>query len=367
MTQNTAVARRYANNTSTVPIDRRRWLGFAPGFAYMKMTPLGSNQQGEHIPQGTLIIFNPHVDKAADGDFKPLKLEYSGKSYSDAVAMCFQTGESDWGYRELEMLVPLDYNEVTGEDDADLYFNLVHPAFSLIGKVCPLGLEAPTEANYGVPMPCPTCRLEWLDSPELNTLIGGSMLDHELLDQVRERLITSYKKALDFAHFKLTATRGDIAKARAGKAGKPGYDDADDGFAKMVHEKAEHITQAELVSQQAEIQGAAQGRAFANAMQGVSTDPTAGMDNATKAKFYQWLAEQEAQEAEATPDVTHADAVIEDLPPIKIGEVVIHEGAEGIVKMKPGGKYVVEFADGNKTLTRSEITLKEVENAENNQ
>lgn len=237
-------------------------LGYAPGWKhFMELDPLGSNQQGRQIPQGQLIVFTPHVSYHVDGDFQPIEVENPAKYYADNLDFNFHIGENDWGYRTLGFLTNLPYDKTTGQDEAQKYFDVVHPTLA-----CEMGLETPTGDNYDVPVPCPTCRLKWLESTECEAAIQGSSLDYHLLTELKDTLIQSQKAALTFARKKLDETNGDIQSSRAGSPGKRAYQDCDRHYMAMLHEKAPEVKQAELMNDQARIQGEAIAKGVAAAV-----------------------------------------------------------------------------------------------------
>lgn len=350
-----AKANRYQDNTQTAPLDRRRHLGFAPGCNAMVMTPLGSGQQSEFIPQGQLIIFKPKVERGVDPDWKPMQTEYSGQQFLDRVASRFQYGEHDWGFRALDMLDELDYDKETGWDEADAYFDIVHPTFESLGKTCESDLEViEANINYDVAMPCQTCRLAFLNSDECRERMDSSGLDGEILDELRTRLIESYRAGAAFHRLKLGQTDSDIMGKSHGAPGKGTYTDADYVFAKNLHKQAPHLEQARAMAESARITGEAIGKNI-----GGNSDPLAGMSNAEKAEFYAWKAEKEAK-AQKSPKVevvtevgakpieitstgTGQDTLeIADDAPIAIGEVVKYDGGDAIIVSKHGGKYKLD-------------------------
>jgi hypothetical protein len=252
----------------------------------MKMPCGGSNQPQEEIEQGVLILFKPHVFRQENlyAPKESTTLEVSGQEFADAVAGRFQYGPNgDLGYRTLEMLTPLPYDKETGYDEADKYFDTVHPPLYETGLTCEMGLEV--EPNHN----CPTCRIKWLESKECQDRILASGLDYGILDALRTRLIDSNRAGRSFAQAKLTATDSDIAQAKAGKPGKGGYDEVDFHYAKMLHKKDAVTEQAELVTKQAKIQGDALAQSLAQLLTDRSKDAEI---EALKAK----LAELEARE-----------------------------------------------------------------------
>lgn len=267
-------ARRFATNTVEKPIDRRRVLGFGPGLR-MNMNPRGSNLAGYSIPQGQLIIFNPRGDGYFKERMKSVAnakgekiaaydghMEISGYDFARGVAAKFQGGVSDFGFRILECLNDLDYDVNTGYDEADAYFNLLHPRLT-----CEMELEQVTYGpagdllNQGEPLPCPTCRIEWLESAAAQEAIFGSSLDHIRLESLRQTLLTSYRAGRLHAQARFNKAKGEVDSP----TGKIAFDDADYSFMKMLHKKPAHIEQAEIQSNSARIQGEAIGKSVADA------------------------------------------------------------------------------------------------------
>jgi hypothetical protein len=282
-----STATRYADNTSVKPVNRVRVFGYAPGI-FMKMPCAGSNQPEEVIDQGALILFKPHVFRQ-ENIYSPkdsTTLEISGQEFADTVSGRFQYGPNgDLGYRTLGMLTELPYDKETGYDEADAYFDTVHPPLYETGLTCEMGLEV--EKNHN----CPTCRVKWLESKECEDRILASGLDYAIADALRKTLIDSNKAGLAFVRSKLNATDSDIAQAKAGKPGKGGYDEIDFHYAKMLHKKDAVTEQAELVTKQAKVQA----DALAQSLAGIFADK--GKDEkiaALEAK----LAALEAQEEE---------------------------------------------------------------------
>lgn len=291
-----STAARYADNTKFKIIDRTRMFGFSGGMPHMIMSPLASNQPREEIGQGQLILFKPHVEQAVDGDFQPAPLENPPKSYAAALTYNFGTdAENDWGYRTLPFLTELDYDKETGRDEADLYFDAVHPKFSQIDKTCEMGLEVVVfNDNDDVPRPCPTCRLQYLASQECMDRMANSGLRQDILSQLHQTITVSYTQARAFAQKKLDESKSEIDKGRNGQPSmKLAFTDVDNFYMKMLHRKEAHIEQAELIANQS----LNQGRAIAEGLKGagaLDNDPTSGMSNAEKAEFYAWKAEKEA-------------------------------------------------------------------------
>lgn len=297
---------RFQNNTSIAPVDRRRVLGFAPGVPYMTFAANGSNQQSEWIEQGRLLVFNPRVDKGYDGDWKKVPVETSGATFRAAVKRQFQD-QVDWGYRNLEMLDGLPYNEKTGEDDADLYFNTVHPTLAEVGIFCEMGLDTGM-AETGDP--CSFCRAKWLESAEVRERmriavtadalsITNPPLDYNLLEKLRVRLLEAYQTANAFNEAKLEESKGDIENKRNGGTGLSSLTDADRYRMKLLHRKAEHIEQAEIVTRQAREQGKAIAEGLRQTIgQTATVDVTADMSAQEKAEFWAWKAEKERQKAD---------------------------------------------------------------------
>lgn len=289
---------RFADNTAVRVIDRRRMYGFSGGMPFMIISPQASNQSQEEIGQGQLIPFKPHVMAAFDGDFTFSPVENAPKDYAKALEINFGTeAENDWGYRTLPFLTELEYDKTTGFDEADAYFDAVHPKFSQIGKSCEMGLEVLVfNDNDDVPRPCPTCRLEYLASGECKQRMQDSGLRMDILTQLHTAIVLCYTQARSFAQKKFEESKSEIEKGRnAQPSMKLAFTDADTYFQKMLHRKEAHIEQAELVASQS----LNQGRAIAEGLQGVNNDPTSGMSAAEKAEFWQWKAEKEAKDESA--------------------------------------------------------------------
>jgi hypothetical protein len=253
------MSNRFADNTTSNPVDRRRVYGFAPGFKYMRARPLATNLQTEDIPQGELILFKPRVDSYFNNDFRQSTMEQSPRHFADTVAAKFRHGGSgDFGFRILDCLTPLEYDRVTGVDEADKYFATVHPDH--IGA-CEMGLETNVGRRFDKNSPsdpCPTCRLAYLESDKCTKAIDGSDLDKGTLSELRQLLIESYRAGILHARHKYDQSAGEVAARAAGaQSGKSSLDDADRHFMKMIHKKEVYIEQAELVAKQAEVQGAA--------------------------------------------------------------------------------------------------------------
>ncbi len=360
---------RFQNNTTAAPVDRRRHLGFMPGMHMAMMTPLGSNQQTEIIPQGQLIVFNPRVERNVDPDWKPKQDEYSGQRFLDRVAARFQFGESDWGFRALDMLDPLEYDEATGWDEADAYFDVVHPSFEALGKVCESGLEiGEKDVNLDVPMPCPTCRLEFLNSKECTARISASGLDTGILNKLKTAITDSYRVGRAFHNSKLRETDGDIMKKSNGQPGKGFYDDADLVFARTLHKKAAHIEQAEAMANSARITGEAIGKN----MSGGGNDPLAGMSDAEKAEFYAWKAAKNGEKVDlagipsvavevpqATVPVSNdVDASDEPgNPDIGEGSRVTFEGQPALVNSVNHSWCEIDLGGETRKVRRSQLEL----------
>lgn len=295
-------ASRFADNTASKVIDRRRVYGYAPGLR-MSMNPRGSNIPGWQIPQGQLILFKPRVDGYMKDRMKSVigkngerllsydaEEEYSAMYFANAVAAKFQGGTLDFGFRILECLTDLAYDKVTGEDEADAYFDLLHPALA-----CEMGLEEVTYGpagdllNNGLPLPCPTCRLKWLESVECTEAIFNSRLDHTILEDLRKTLISSNKAGIVYATQKLAKSAGEV-ESTSGGARKQAYDDADRHFMKVIHKKEKHVEQAEIQANAAKIQGEAIGASVAAAIQ-------AQADKAELERLREELAELKKKEA----------------------------------------------------------------------
>lgn len=266
---------RFKDNTTTRPIDRTRVYGFSGGVPNMSMRPVVSNLQAHVIPQGQLLMFKPRVDninRLIDSTVHVEQQETSPTGFLNAVAAKFQRGVRDFGFRGLPMLTPLQYGVFTFQgrmieyDEADDYFAIVHPPLS-----CEMGLEvAPNE-------PCPTCRIQWLESAECSRRIADALqnadkwkhavcanrtFDQEILNSLRSALLDSYQAARAFATYKLGRSKGDVEARKGGSHGKSSLDAVDHYYQRMLHEKPDHITQAEMITKQAEITGAAMAEAL---------------------------------------------------------------------------------------------------------
>lgn len=290
-----AVDPRFADNTTQKPVNRRRVYGYGAG-TYMQMPCSGSNQPQELIAQGELILFLPHVFRQDIIGFpdEGYSFEQPAQSFANAVAGRFQFGPNgDLGYRTLDMLTALDYDTGTGWDEADIYFDTVHPSFEEVGIECEMGLDV-----------CPTCRLKWLSSPECRVRIDASGLDGTVLERLHQELKSANQAAKVFAQSKLTATDADIAQARSGKPGKAGYDEIDFQYAKMLHKKDAVTEQAELVTKQAKIQGDALAENLARILADKSKDTEI---DALKAKIAQLEAAQEEPKKRGNPNWVKKD------------------------------------------------------------
>lgn len=359
------MANRFADNTTVLPVNRTRVLGYAPGWThFMELDPLGSNQQSRQIPQGQLIVFKPHVNPGYDGDFNYLPVENTAQYYADNLTNNFHHGENDWGYRTLNFLTDLPYDKETGWDEADEYFEVLHPQLT-----CEMGLEIPTESNLNVPVPCPTCRLKWLKSTECEAAIQSSPKDYHTLTTFKDTLIASQEAALRFARKKLDETKGDMQKARAGAPGKAAYQDCDYHYMNMLHKKPDHIEQADLMNRQAQIQG----EAIAAGVRGANNDPTSGMSNAEKAEFYTWKAEKEAKAVEPTPaayahlpigtiteipqdeNAVYESANDSTIDFFNVGAFVSYEGQRGVIEeVKTAGWFAVKLESGETVKLRKD-------------
>lgn len=281
---------RYADNTSSKPVDRVRRLGFSAGMPQMIMMPGGSNQQGEFIPQGKLIVFKPHVEPAYDGDFEFAPVENSPKHYADNLAAKFHNGENDWGYRTLDFLTSLPYDKQTGFDDADRYFAVVYPAIQ-----CEMGLEVVKPGmNYDDPMPCPTCRKAWLESAELETAINtANGLNRDILTQLKDTIKNANEACLAFMRFKLQESETEIQKAAAGQpALKVALSDVDYHLMAALHKKPSHIEQAEIMSAQTRDMGKAIAAGIVEAQGGIPAE---------ELERYERFKRFEAMESEVAP------------------------------------------------------------------
>lgn len=267
---------RFQTNTAEKPIDRRRIHGFAPGLR-MSMNPRASNLSSWNIPQGQLIIFNPRVDGYLKERMRTVvdqsgarvlafdaTHEFSGRHFASAVASKFQGGKIDFGFRVLECLYDLDYDPNTNWDAADEYFETLHPRIS-----CEMGLEVPNPVgphgdiiNNGEPLPCPTCRLKWLNE-KADEVIFNSKLDHNILFELKNTLISSYKAGRIYAEVTLGKVQAQIDAKNSAKT----YQDTDYHFMKMLHKKEKHVEQAEIQNEAARVQGEAIGQAVVNALQ----------------------------------------------------------------------------------------------------
>lgn len=270
------MSNRFQTNTAEKPVDRRRMHGFAPGLR-MSMSPRASNIPGWSVPQGQLIIFNPRVDgylkdrmvtavnkrgekvKAFDASH-----EFSGRHFAEAVAAKFQL-QKDFGFRVLECLYDLDYDPQTGWDEADEYFATLYPKID-----CEMGLEKPNPIgasgdliNNGEPLPCPTCRLKWLEE-KADEAIANSPLNKTKLFELKAALTSSFTAGHRFAQAALAKSVGEIESEGANR--KKALDDADRQFMKMLHEKPSHVKQAEIQSEAARVQGEAMAAAMAPAL-----------------------------------------------------------------------------------------------------
>lgn len=304
--------RRYADNTQVQPVDRRRMLGFAPNVPHMMANPQATNQPSEQIPQGQLIVFTPHVFPALDGDFEPAPTEKSPRDFARTLTMLFHTGENDWGYRTLTKLSELDYDPQTGYDEADAYYEAVHPSFAEIGRTCEMGLEVLVEdvncdkTGKAYARPCNTCRLEWLNSMECRERMFNSGLDQAILADLKDTLIQVYTKGNEFVRFKLGQTKGDMQSAAAGQPGKRAYQDVDYYYMALLHEKAPHVQQAEIIAEQNKQQGAMLVEAVKAAVGGQVAQPVTEDDAAEYAEFLRFKAMKAA--ASTPPAETPSEA-----------------------------------------------------------
>lgn len=328
---------RFADNTTTNPVDRTRVYGFAPGLKYMPVRGLVAGR-GD-IGQGQLVIFKPRVETHLDALFNDAKTEHSARTQARQVLAKYAGGPGgDTGFRILDMLTNLPYDKTTGEDEAEAYFAVVHP--NMIGS-CEMGLETnvggdwelsggPNSTAIPVPLsrlnpnlpsdPCATCRLKWLQSAELTVAIENSGLDVNVLNSLRNTLIQSYSAFRAFARKKVDESKGDIGSSASGKPGKASYDEADYHYMAVIHEKAPHIQQAELVAEQARVQGEATAKALADYMNRGNTpnvQTTVSGDSAEVAELKRQLAEAQNKLAEAQA----MDVSVETEPEVTVAEI----------------------------------------------
>lgn len=293
-----STATRFQDNTTTVPVNRVRCYGFAPGLKYMSTAARAAGMAV--VEQGCLVLFRPRIESYQTnyaGDTKHYATnEFSARD--QALTVVRKYGKSavggDAGFRILDMLTALPYDKETGYDAADAYFATVHPN-NIAGHVgsCEMGLET----NVGgydrwdaskASDPCPTCRLKWLESDDCAKAIaaasgavsgqpGIARLDAGILNALRATLIESYKAGLAFAKQRMADIDGEIAKTKAGNPGKAGYDESDFHYMAMLHKKPEYVEQAELVNQQAATQGKAMAEALKDIIAPKESDEVAQM------------------------------------------------------------------------------------------
>lgn len=298
-------ARRFQDNTTIKPVDRRRVYGFAPGHR-MSMSPRSSNLQEQTIPQGQLILFKPRVDgylkdrmvKVPGPNGSPVlgydgSEEYSGLHFAQAVASKFQTGKDDFGFRILECLTDLEYDRNTGWDAADGYFAVLYPQIE-----CEMGLEksnprgaANDVINNDQPLPCPTCRLKWLRSSAADEAIANSGLDADRLYALKRTLIDSFEAGLRYARWSLDKVTQQIEAKNSAKV----YQDSDFHLMKMLHEKPKHVQQAEIQAEAARVQGEAIGKSVAEAIQAQAAQTEAERIKAENEELRRKLAELEKE------------------------------------------------------------------------
>lgn len=326
---------KFVDNTTTNPIDRTRVYGFAPGLKYMPVRGLVAGRS--HIGQGQLVAFLPRVEGFLDAMYRPQTQEFSARAQARQVQAKYTGGAAgDTGFRILDMLTDLPYDKHTGEDEAELYFSVVHP--NRIGR-CEMGLETnvggdwelsggPNSTAVPTPLsrdnpnhpsdPCATCRLQWLKSNELTAQIEASGLDIGVLNDLRKKLTDSYSAFIAFARKKVDESKGEIASSAAGNVGKKAYDETDYYYMSVLHEKAPHVQQAELVNEQAKAQGAEMAKVLAEAIRGnaVNASPAVTVSGNTNevAELKKQLAEMQNMIASLAaqgiaPDVTVAESV----------------------------------------------------------
>lgn len=269
----TATATRFADNTTTNPVNRVREYGFAPGLKYMPVRGLVAGVS--ELPQGILILFKPRVEKYLNGEYRPTTQEFSAKEQAKWIYAKYVGGTAgDTGFRTLDMLTQLPYDKATGEDQADNYFGVVHPNV-IPGGNCPMGLETNVGDVWQRPNknaasnPCPTCRLEWLNSEACASRITAAVengFDRGILEALRLKLRESYQAGWEFAKNKFEQSKGELAASAAGSPGKKNFDESDYHYMAMIHKKDPIVEQAELVTKQAEVQGRIQAESMAKAV-----------------------------------------------------------------------------------------------------
>lgn len=306
MEQATLQRARQAQNLVVNDLTRR--VGYSGGVPMMTMSPEASGLDCNPVTGGKALYLLPRQNRHR-GMWDDLRQAYSVRvttttpgQFLKAIKRKF-TENDDLGFRELASLtnVAYDYNSAQPYDDAEVYFDVVHPPI-----VCPEGLEADwvwsNEGNVGARhyQACPTCRLAELRSQECSDRILGAsqMLDSAILSQLRQELIESCEAAIRYADRRVREVDADLEKRSRGEHGRTVRNEADHIFLKMLHRKAPNAQPALTPEQLVALTAAGVGQAVAGAMQ--SNQQNAQTNDAEYAEFLEFKkmkADIEAEEA----------------------------------------------------------------------
>jgi len=215
--------------------DRTRIFGYSAGTPGMLMDAKKSNLDCNPIEGGRLLMFSAGKDSYLggtnpNGSFKQVHVDLMPSEYAKAVNDRFRMND-DTGFRLLPMLTSLNYRvwvedgKPMYQDDADAYFQVVHPPLT---APCPFGLNQAIphhnpEVGSGshIYTPCATCRLAELQSEACSERIynASTTLDSAILLKLRETLIESNQAAIKYMEAKSSIVHAEIATALAGGGG----------------------------------------------------------------------------------------------------------------------------------------------------
>ena len=267
-----------AANAEDIYDQNRRRLAYICGFNSILLTSQESGLQSEYLPHGQLIKFvaakiRVPTYEISDADKPSSELrDFSAKLFLDNVLnKTARAGYIDYGTRPLAMLVGLPYKERFDrggheifEDQADAYFNVVHPTVGERGAgfVCSEGLAD-----------CPTCTMRWLNSENCGNRIHQAVAngaEADILHKLRATLKESVTQTIRHANWMWSKIVTDINQAKQDKPGKTGLDESDHHIRKMIHQIAPDLQQTNAIieasKQTGEVMAQATSNAFESAM-----------------------------------------------------------------------------------------------------
>lgn len=310
------------------------------------------------FPQGQLITFRTfpvggHFNSASIEDKKAPSSRIVEITAEDALANAgieYPIFESvDQGFVGLPAL--------TGDKNAQDYFNLLHPPFAAVGHECPFGLTV-----------CPTCRAEWLESEGAKNYFNTHKnfdTDSNVALAVKQSLYDSVTRFKAYCDQSWQELADQFERTR--NAGTP-----------FVMAKSHHHTRKcihELTMEDRELNRlremtSSNAAAIGDAVRGIGTPAANDFTDEELAEIYAKRAAKAKQnggvQIKTSPDappltITSGGSGTDTLEIFGVGASVLCEGAPGVIQeAKSGGWFDVKLDSGEiSTVRKDKLSIKE--------